>query len=230
MIRGLERSAKRTANLNFHEIARQVGVKSTERELPNGRKIACFDWELTHVQTVCDIVKGYGFTENAQVVFSGKVPCWVLAPAVCACQPARPALSTPEGTVYFGTGKDAGKELANSSKLPDFTIKKRDNWTFVNFPSDAKVTPEIINSLIPPTIEPGSRVILSCDMPDGLIAKLAYSFAGNADCVGIKGIFGNVTIVASRNAAHPLGSIIAAKEFDVTKSHSKSRECHGYGY
>lgn len=184
---GIEMKMERLINAGIMEIqnlAESLGKETIERELPNGRIVQQLCWEGADLAKIASLFHNHSGKFPEVVRINGAAPAWLVSALVHEFHPRAAALNSPDGYVPVGCHNPEGEGYGNNLS---FTVDSReDGWVVVTAQAiDPSVpfAPTDLDSLVPPKVEMGAKIILSGRIPNWMMSSLAMSYHGTAKAV-----------------------------------------------
>ena len=167
--------------LEITGLAKALGKKEEEKTLPNGRVVNQITWEGSDLVKIAELLHHTSGEMPEVVRINGAAPAWLVSALVHECHPRAVELNSPDG--YIGVG---GQKARGEGKGIDFLVENReDGWVQVTFTLNPSIplSAEMLDSIAPPELPMGSKVILSGRGPNWLVASLAMGYHGRAKAV-----------------------------------------------
>jgi len=207
---------KTAHTITINDVATLIGLKESEKELPNGRKVKSVEWSPKNLEPAYKTVDGLrseaGLGRNDCVTIDGGSPTFVLPTVSHAFHPSYTAYNMPQQTgdkiavPLSGAqveGEGAGQDL-------NYEITEKDDYVVVEFKLDKPQIDvmETVKTLKAPETPGGKGVCITGRGPVAIATALAEAYAHKAPFVAnfVPGLGYVVSISHDKN--NPLGTVI----------------------
>ena len=210
---------KETGKITVNDIATIIGLKESEKTLPNGRVVKIVEWAPENLETaykaVDDIRRELGLSKKDCVVVDGGSPTFVLPTISHAFHPAYTAFNMPQQSGEKVALPLSGAQIEGEGAGDDlkYTVTDKDDYILVEFALDKPAidVAQTLKTLKAPEVAKGKGVCISGRGPVAIAGALAEAYAHHAPFVAnfVPGLGYVVSI--SHDANTPLGTVIKEK-------------------
>lgn len=202
--------------ITINDIATLIGLKESEKELPNGRKIKTIEWSPQNLEPAYKAVDGLrseaGLGRNDCVTIDGGSPTFVLPTVSHAFHPTYTAYNMPQqtGDKIAVPLSGAGVEGEGAGQDLSYEITEKDDYVVVEFKLDKPQIDvmETVKTLKAPEVPNRKGVCITGRGPVAIATALAEAYAHKAPFVANFVPGTGYVVSISHDSSKPLGTVI----------------------